>query len=375
MKYIAFYDTLEYSYERRSIGLSSVDVVEYMAEMLSEIDNVEIISPTRTLLTSGCFPGRRIRVRNKIELVQPPTVGVKTSLGRLLIVFYTRVWLFFYLLRHCKKSEKVIVYHSLSTMGVMTLIKKLKKIELLMEIREIYTDINKASAKQKRKELDYFTIADSYIFPTELLNRKLNPFGKPYAIATAIYKSEKNLQPKFKDGLIHVVYAGTFRIAKGGALMSVKLAEFLDENYHVHILGEGSQESEKMILDEIARVRKNSRVKISYDGVLRGKEFKDFLQKCHIGLSTQTPEGEYNDSSFPSKILTYLSNGLEVVSIKIPAVECSPVGAYVHYYKENKPEAAAAAVKMIEPSCAGKMQSVLDNLHVQLVEDVRKLLK
>lgn len=63
------------------------------------------------------------------------------------------------------------------------------------------------------------------------------------------------------------------------------------------------------------------------------------------------------------------------MSIKIPAVECSPVGAYVHYYKENKPEAAAAAVKMIEPSCAGKMQSVLDNLHVQLVEDVRKLLK
>ena len=155
--------------------------------------------------------------------------------------------------------------------------------------------------------------------------------------------------------------------------MAVRLAEYLDGSYHVHILGEGTKETQKAVLDEIESVAAKTEAEITYDGVLRGDDFKKFLQKCHIGLSTQTPEGDYNSSSFPSKILTYLSNGLEVLSIRIPAVEKSPVGEYVHYYDEDDPRIVAEKLRGL-PLHNTKDSNILDKLHNKLVEDLVQLL-
>ncbi len=58
-----------------------------------------------------------------------------------------------------------------------------------------------------------------------------------------------------------------------------------------------------------------TKCKITYDGAFYVKKYYEFLQKCHIGLSTQNPYEPFNNSSFPSKVLVYMANGLRVVSV------------------------------------------------------------
>ena len=72
--------------------------------------------------------------------------------------------------------------------------------------------------------------------------------------------------------------------------------------------------------------------------MLSGEDYIRFIQSCDIGLSTQNPDAAFNATSFPSKILSYMANGLRVVSIRIPAIERSAVGNEVMFYNEQTPE-------------------------------------
>ena len=374
MKYIAFYDTDEYAHEQRSVAPSAANVVRYMADVMSTFTSVQIISPSRTLKKSGIYKKRVHNITDMITLTQPFSIGVRTPVGRVLIVLYTRLWLFFYLLFHTEKNETIVVYHSLSIIKVIELIKKTKKIHLISEIREIYTDFHGTSSGEQKKEWRYIETADGYIFPTNLLNQRCNTKGKPYVIATGIYKPEERIREKRNDGKKHVVYAGTLRKEKGGAEAAVAAATALSSDYHVHILGYGSEERVKEIQTSIQHMSKESAATVTYDGLLRGEEFKAFLQSCHIGLSPQDPTGAFNDTSFPSKVLTYLANGLAVLSVRIPAVEQSPVGDYVHYYEIQEPKYIADAIMRIDFAKEPDKAELLQSLHAKLKDDLYRLI-
>ena len=372
MKYIAFFDTTEYKAENRSVAPSASNVVRYMADVMSEFINVEIISPSRTLNKSGFYKGRKNDVAKNITLIQPPTFGADNKIMTLLAVIQVRVWLFLYLLIHVKRNEHFIVYHSLSYMNIIRFIKRMKNAKIIEEIREIYADVKQISeenkviiAKQREKEKNFFQIADKYIFPTDALNKLINIKSKPYILAPGIYRPERKLGDKLKDGFIHVVYAGTLRPEKGGAATAVEVAAYLPSLYYVHILGYGSDEAVEQIKMQIDNVMKtSSHAKVSYDGLLRGDEFSSFLQSCHIGLVTQDTSGVFNNTSFPSKILTYLVNDLEVISGRIEAVENSPVGIYLHYYDHQNPKCIAEAIQMIKTT-----NSVSNNIHMQKLDE------
>lgn len=87
---------------------------------------------------------------------------------------------------------------------------------------------------------------------------------------------------------------------------------------------------------------------MTYDGLLSGEDYIQFIQSCDIGLSTQNPNAEFNDTSFPSKILSYMANGLKVVSIKILALKRSAISDLLCYYEENTSEAIAKAVNDVD---------------------------
>lgn len=61
-------------------------------------------------------------------------------------------------------------------------------------------------------------------------------------------------------------------------------------------------------------------------------------------MSTQDPSAAFNSTSFPSKILVYLANGLKVVSIRIPAIEQSAVVDSLVFYDKQTPEKIAEAI-------------------------------
>ena len=380
MKYIAFYDTKEYEYEKRSVALCAANLTDYILEVLSDFTMVEIISPSRTRNKSGFYKGRTSEVSPGITLTQPPTFGVRTRIGRAVAIAYTLLWLIIYLLVHTKKGETVMVYHSLSTMMPVKLIKKVKKVKLILEIREFYSDarqcydeFNKSTDKTHQKEALYFSIADKYVFPTEILNRIVNTDNKPYVISPGIYKSEKRIaDTTWNDGKTHVVYAGTLRRSKG-VFHAIDVAEFLDKNYCVHILGGGTTDSINQVKQEIERISKLTEASISFLGEISGDVFKAFLQKCQIGLSPQSSDAAFNDTSFPSKIFTYFANGLDVVSVRIPTIETSPVGDCIHYYKSDSVEDLARVIREVSENPKVNKTELLDKLDGQLRSDLKKL--
>lgn len=263
-------------------------------------------------------------------------------------------WHIFLELMKVKRDEKVIVYHSLGYMNLVNLAHKLKKFHLILECEEIYADVI-GNEELRSKEIHFTQSADSYIIPTRLLSDIVNLNKKPEVVIHGTYAVEQDRGCNYfkRDlhsdtvGTVHCVYAGTMDPRKGGAVAAAA-AEFLPENYHIHILGFGSEKQIQEMKERIADISSRAKARVTYDGLLSGEEYIRFIQSCDIGLSTQNPDAAFNATSFPSKILSYLANGLRVVSIRIPSVEQSAVGHALYYYDTQTPEEIAKAILSID---------------------------
>lgn len=277
-----------------------------------------------------------------------------------------RAWaiiqLVFYLLR-VKNTDTVLVYHERFYLRWINAVRKVKKWKLIFEVEEIYTQAANRSEKNIQKEIADLKKSkeDSYILSTGLLKKI---FDKNSIVCSGSYhplffSPEDKIVKNSKD----VVYAGTLDSVKGGAQAAVRAAEFLDETYHIHILGFGNHNQVTEIKEMVAITNDKSAAEVTYDGVLKGEEYRDFLKRCDIGLSTQNPEGKYNDTSFPSKIFEYLKNGLKVVSVNIPAVKTSEVSGVITFYDKQEPKLLAEAIKSAENFDVKNIKTVLDNLH------------
>lgn len=371
--YMAYYNSTNSS-ERRNAVLSSVNKMNYICEALENNGyNTEIVSASGTTEKKFCKS-------KKVKLTDKTTLKLFSSLPRLnrIVSVIDRVILktklFLYMIKNTNKDSIVMVYHSLGYMSLVKRLKKLKGFKLIIEAEEIYGDVI-GDEKTSQKEYEFFKIADGFIFPTELLSEKVNTEKKPEVIIYGTYHIEKELPKLFSDGKIHCVYAGTLDPRKGGAIASAESALFLNENYHIHILGFGNEKEKAEMLNTIDSISKKSKAKITYDGLLSGEEYIKFIQSCDIGLSTQNPNGKYNDTSFPSKILSYMANGLRVVSVRIPVVEESGIGKCVCYYDEQTPENIAKAIKSIDFSEEYDSRKTIGVLDKAFICDLKTMLK
>lgn len=371
--YMAYYNSTNSS-ERRNAVLSSVNKMNYICEALENNGyNTEIVSASGTTEKKFCKS-------KKVKLTDKTTLKLFSSLPRLnrIVSVIDRVILktklFLYMIKNTNKDSIVMVYHSLGYMSLVKRLKKLKGFKLIIEAEEIYGDVI-GDEKTSQKEYEFFKIADGFIFPTELLSEKVNTEKKPEVIIYGTYHIEKELPKLFSDGKIHCVYAGTLDPRKGGAAAAVEAALFLNGDYHIHILGFGNEKEKAEMLNAIDSISKKSKAKITYDGLLSGKEYIKFIQSCDIGLSTQNPNAKFNDTSFPSKILSYMANGLRVVSIRIPSIEKSAVGKFMYYYNEQTPENIAKAIKSIDFSEEYDSRKTIGVLDKAFICDLKTMLK
>ena len=370
--YMSYYNSTNSS-ERRNAVLSSVNKMNYICEAIENNGyNTEIVSASGATEKKFCKS-------KKVKLTDKTTLKLFSSLPRLnrIVSVIDRVILktklFLYMIKNTNKDSIVMVYHSLGYMSLVKRLKKLKGFKLIIEAEEIYGDVI-GDEKTSQKEYEFFKIADAFIFPTEFLSEKVNTEKKPEVIIYGTYHIEKELPKLFSDGKIHCVYAGTLDPRKGGAIASAESALFLNEHYHIHILGFGNEKEKAEMLNTIDSISKKSKAKITYDGLLSGEEYIKFIQSCDIGLSTQNPNGKYNDTSFPSKILSYMANGLRVVSVRIPVVEESGIGKCVYYYDEQTPENIAKAIKSIDFSEEYDSRKAIGMLDKDFICDLKKML-
>ena len=374
MKYVAYYDTPDNKAEGRSYQLSAANKIDYICSVLNRLGkDVLIVSASVTENKTGCN-GKTVSLSAHTSLKLFPCLGMGSLQKRIVRRILGRLRLLNELVLHTKKGETVLVYHSLAYAGTIALARKLKNFRLVLEVEEVYADVSE-NERDRNWEYRLFAQADAFLFPTELLNRRVNTGHKPYAIIHGTYQAEADCGPKlFGDEKIHCVYAGTFDPRKGGAAAAAAAAKYLNENYHIHILGFGSDEEVKQMQTLIEDLSGKCACGISYDGLLSGQDYIRFLQSCHIGLSTQNPEAAFNATSFPSKILSYMANGLQVVSIRIPAVETSAVGDRVSYYDRQTPGEIAKAIASVDMNPGEDPRRVMEGLNCSFTQKLEELL-
>lgn len=373
IKYISFFDTQD-SLVKRNYVTSAANKIEYIAKTIASLGkNVEIISISQVQEDRiRLYPSERKKLVEGVFVNLPFSWGGNKGLIRKLKIVWHLIYMLLYLIFNCRKSDTVIVYHSLGYFDIIRWAKKIKGFKLILEVEEIYSDVSEMSQYWRQLEFKIFDIADAFILSNDLLNDKINKYKKPSVVIYGVYQIEPNRVKKFNDEKIHVIYAGTFDPNKGGAQLAISAAQYLSENYHLHICGFGNEENIKQIKEQINLIQSKSKATISYDGLKKGNEFIEFLQKCHIGLSTQKPDGEYNDTSFPSKIFTYMTNGLSVVSIKIPVLYKSKISNKISFYDKYNAKSLADAI--INSNYNNFYTDILDLLDKSFKQEINSIL-
>ena len=278
-----------------------------------------------------------------------------------------------YLKQNVKKDDIIVVYHSLANMKLVKYIKKNNTDKIVYEVEEIYGDVIN-DEKTKTKELKAFKNASSYIFSNDYLNSIINTKQLPYVTCYGTYEIPTLYKEAFNDNLIHCLYAGTLAQNKG-ALNAINVAKYLPNNYLIHILGFGSEKDIADIKNAVNEVNNSyGTTKVIYEGLKLNEEYLKFIQKCQIGLCTQNIDAAFNTTSFPSKILSYMSNGLEVVGVNIAAIKNSKVGQYIQFYNVPDEKEIANAILNINLNNKTNNVDVVKELDKEFKEDLKDML-
>jgi glycosyltransferase involved in cell wall biosynthesis len=378
MKIVSFYDIPKYEDEHRVFAPSAVTVIDYLCGCCQEFhEPVEIISAAETRNLKGKCPFRSEKISKGVRLTQAKSFGHRNRLFREVGKVKSRLWLVWYLLKYTKKDETVFFWDSpvlYEPLFLFRAFSKFKRVKILYFATELFQEVLSFNCLKKRMEWKLFETADKLVVTTEQLNGKVNRNNRPYIILHGVYKPAPLYGRRFQDGRRHIVYAGIINKKKGSG-QAVGMAKYLDGSYHIHVLGYGTENEIRRLQKNIELSNKQNDCKVSYEGVLSGEVYNEFLQKCDIGLCSQNLNEKYNDSSFPSKILTYLANGLRVISVDLKAIRTSQVGKLLYYSKSDSPKDLADAVMGIDYSQQYDSRSFLVGLHKKFSEEFEQLIR
>lgn len=367
--YLAYYGDRDTENCRNSHPAAELQVL-YLVQVLNELGyEVEIVSPSgvgkvkKFLMYSREYTWQ---IKKGVRVRYFPSLGSRFKI----IPILCRYWMTIRKLKQFIKNEidgTILIYHSTELYPIYHLLNKMGK-EFILEVEEIYADF---TGGNRELELQEISRASSYVIPTQLLVPKVTG-GKPWVLYHGSCFEERDFGRNFRDGRIHIVYAGTLDYRKVGELVAIDVAKYLDNRYYIHILGIGSEEEVEHIKKRIDSMN-NLKCKISYDGVLYGEEYLSFLQSCDIGLYTQDSPDVV--TSFPSKLMSYLTNGLRIVANKTPVLECSEIKDLICFSEYNEPESVAEAIRRVDFSISYDSRRELQRIHQRLKADLKILLE
>ncbi len=373
IKYIGFYDFPDSKSDRVAF-ISATNKMDYVCKAIASLGyNVEIISPSwmRKNTKVNYEKQKSIHVTENICVTFCPSWKSTNKISLFFKIQFSYFWLFLYLIFQVKKNEKIIVYHSPWLSTSIRIAKYIKGFNIILEVEEIYSDIPSFDSKLISLENKLLFSPEAYIFSTELLACRINS-AKPYLILYGNYTNYESISKPFNDGKIHLLYTGIIDLHKRGAFNAIEACRYLSNKYTLHIIGFG--ETVKLC-NKIEELRLSTECEIVYDGLKSGKEYISYCQKTHIGLSTQSMQGEYVQSSFPSKIMSYLSFGLRVISCYIDCVSKSKIKDYVTFYKEDNPKAIADAIMSVDLNQNYDSKSKIKELDERFKFEIKKLLE
>lgn len=283
--------------------------------------------------------------------------------------------LFFYLLFNAKSSDTVLVYNTQLYSVPVRLAKWFKRFKMVLEVEEVFymDDRNPADVKRRPLEEALIHAADAYVTASELLAQRVAE-GKPYAVVYGGYTIPPKYAERPDDNKVHVVYAGGIDSLRR-VDRAVRAFAILPEQYRFHILGFGVAEDIEKLNKDINDINAKTGIdKVEYVGCLSGKEYDEYLQKCHIGLNMQSIGASIEAVAFPSKISSYMSRGLDVVSGGLESVLHSPLAEGITFYRDNSEQSIAKAIMMCNRHTCEEQIGLIEKAEKEFVEKFKKII-
>jgi hypothetical protein len=375
IKYIGFYD-IPRKNDKRVSNIAAINKMDYICDAINRAGfAVEIVSPS-WLEDSDCnfkyLPQTSLKLNDQKRITFCPSFRTKSKWSRNFKIVFTLIWLFFWLIKHVNRNEKLLVYHVQWLSLPIRWAKRIKRFELILEVEEIYGLVWTNKKILNIWEQRFITDANHFIAVSEVLAELLG--NKVKIILYGNYNvSQLDFSHRYNEK-INVVYAGSIDATKGGAVNAVRCVEFLPKDYVIHILGTGNIYSVEKLSNDIIQINKKlEREACIYHGLKTGYEFDELMNNFSIGINPQF-EGAYMATAFPSKIIKYLSYNLRVVSTRIRSVDKSKIAPLITFAKNDTPESIAIAIKNIDLTSKFDSSKVLRQLDRNFVHEIRNLL-
>lgn len=379
--YLGFYGD-EYAYsENRYLFSAGVNKMDYVSKAMGDAGfEVTVVSPAWLKYDKKTgikfSPQRKFKISKNVKGILPFSIALPFRIAKPITTLISKIWLILYFLFTIRKNDNVVVYNSPFYFTPIYLLKKIIGFNLVLEVEEVYSVVFSMNKSWHRREKRLIEMSDSYIFPNDLMYNYLNIKNKKQIVVYGSYSLNKNNIGGivFNDDKVHVVYAGIIDKLKNGAFNAVKAAEYLPYNYVIHILGFGQQIDIDDLNRKIETINNHSECKIIFEGKKIGEEYVNFITGCQIGLSTQNSEGDYLKFTFPSKVMSYLSMGLNVVAAKMDCLTKSKIAALIQYYNNDDGKSISDAIMSVKDFDKQKPISKIKTLNTEFIDNLRVLL-
>jgi glycosyltransferase involved in cell wall biosynthesis len=141
---------------------------------------------------------------------------------------------------------------------------------------------------------------------------------------------------------VRLLYAGTLAGSHGIDLLLEAVKLLPEHGWHLVVAGQGPMTA------KVDRLSSESywNGRLTYLPTMSPDAFQTLLQNSHVGLNCQRASDPISSATFPSKIFTYLSASLLVISSKSGCVE-EVCGNACLYYDSETPQALAAVMSEV----------------------------
>ena len=277
--------------------------------------------------------------------------GVHTKIGKWLDTILRKTYLFFFLIFVVKKRDKVLIYHSSYTNCISKFLTAKKCISVL-EVEEIYGYDAIGDKSSLQDEIKSILKFKKYIFVNDYIPVEFDIDKKDFVVCYGVVDSNyKKHEKTFNKNKIHILYAGTIEDRKLGAFSTAHAANFLSNNYVMHIAGFGKEASLEKLREIIENNnRDNEKCMIEFHGMLSGEELNKLIDNCDIGVSAYIMRSNFANNSLPSKIMTYMTHDLHIVSGYSEAIADSKIAKNWQFFYNHDPESIANAIKSVDVS-------------------------
>ena len=370
--YVGMYDYPD-DVVNRFYSLAAINKMNYIISLLNENGyDVDIYSLSNSKESTFKFSReKKVEIGRNI-LYLTPTLGTSCKIGKALRIILSYCWLMMKILCNARTNDYILIYHTLEGIVPLSIVKRLKKLRYVLEVEEIYSEMPNSNGSNKKKELRFISRADKYIVVSHLLKDKLPSRDSMIIYGNYKFVDDANSYIK-KNNKINLLFSGSLDLTRG-VFQAIESMYFLPENYVLNISGVGSKSSVYLVqkkIDELNTFR--NKVVCRYLGKLDDNDYRLLLSSSDLALNTQI-EGEYAQFLFPSKLLSYMAYNIPIVSTKGQNIMKSPFAKYIYFTNDSSGESIAKIVSSIDLSSSVNYQVILDELHNQAIQELKKIL-